>query len=151
MSDAEAASKILRQLARYRSRTPVLTVSGLVKRLLPELSALLDDGYSHGCVVDTLLNAVSRPPCVDRLSQYIVGAGVEQQCDPEALDRQLLEETPVYSVADAEKISKKLRQLAPSRWLTPVLTISGIVRRLNPELLALFGAAPATTTSITPC
>ncbi|HVV48978.1 MAG TPA: hypothetical protein VHO06_04915 [Polyangia bacterium] len=44
---------------------------------------------------------------------------------------------PAYSIADAEKISKKLRALARYRGVTPVLNTWGLVMRLAPELVAL--------------
>ena len=74
---------------------------------------------------------------VGGLFDRILHASADDQTERAAFDREQVETKPIYSVADAEKISKKLRELARSRGLTPVLTVSGLVRRLAPELVAL--------------
>ena len=139
VSDAAEVSKTLRELGLRGCRTPVLTVSGLIRRLLPEFSILVDDGYSQAQIADVLHVEVLGPPFIGRLSERALDIPVDQHSDLEAFDRQLLENTPVYSVADAEKLSKRLIQLARSRALTPVLTVHDLLRRLAPELSALFG------------
>jgi hypothetical protein len=74
---------------------------------------------------------------VGGLFDRILHVSADGQAERAAFDSGQLETKPIYSVADAEKISKKLRELARSRGLTPVLTVSGLVRRLAPELVAL--------------
>jgi hypothetical protein len=71
------------------------------------------------------------------LFDRILEVTVEKLAERAAFDREALETTALYSVVDAEKISKKLRQLARSRGSIPVLTVPGLARRLAPELLAL--------------
>jgi len=54
LADADKVSKELRELAGDSGVTPVLTSWGLMTRLLPEIVALIDTGYSHEDVGDAL-------------------------------------------------------------------------------------------------
>jgi hypothetical protein len=54
VADAEKLSKKLRSLAHWRGITPVLTTRQLLERLTPEITALLEQGYSAPEVADTL-------------------------------------------------------------------------------------------------
>jgi hypothetical protein len=54
IADAEKLSKELRALARTRGTKPVLSTWELVRRLAPELSALLEEGHTYPQLAQTL-------------------------------------------------------------------------------------------------
>jgi hypothetical protein len=81
--------------------------------------------------------------CIEsvRLAGGIFARILGRSADPTplggTLERTVAGAEPTYSVVDAEKISKKLRQLAGYRGVNPILNTWGLVLRLAPELVAL--------------
>jgi hypothetical protein len=67
----------------------------------------------------------------------ILGRAVDPTPLGGTLERTVVDAEPTYSVVDADKISKKLRQLAGYRAVTPILNTWGLILRLAPELVAL--------------
>ena len=78
-----------------------------------------------------------------RLLRGLFDSILEREGVTERLDARPLDE-PVYSIAHAEKLSKKLRSLARWRGITPVLTTRQLFMRLTPEITALLDGGYST-------